>query len=98
MTLSLTPKIRSSKVKDTSKVSLLTNFSYQKIIVCIYDEAKTVKQISKETGLTLSTTYRKVNELNKNHLLILSGSINSENKREFSYKIKRDIIDWESFT
>ena len=98
MTLVLNRKIGTSGCKNSSKGNLMNDFSCQKIILCIHKEAKTVKQISTETGLSISTTYRKINQLNKNNLLILSGDINSENKREFKYKSKTSMIFKEFFT
>lgn len=92
MTLALDRQIRTSKSNRSSKIKFMTDSSYLKIILCIYNEPKTVKQISQEIGLTLSLTYRKIRELNKRHLLILSGDINSLNKREFRYRSKMDII------
>ena len=97
MTLVLNRKIGTSGYKNASKGSLMNDFSCQKIILCIYEEAKTVKQISTETGLSISTTYRKISRLNKNNLLIVSGDINSENKREFRYKSKKNVVFKEFF-
>ena len=60
----------------------------RKIINSIKDEAKTAIQISKETGLSISTVYRKIRELAEKHVVITSGRINSQNKREFNFKSK----------
>jgi len=61
----------------------------RKIITCIKDEPKSVRQISYDTGLLVSNVYRKIHELKKNKLLIISASISSENhKKVFSYKSK----------
>lgn len=98
MTPTLNQKITSSRDGNVSRVNLMTDFSFQKIILCIYKESKTVKQISDETGLSISTTYRKIQKLNKNHLLTLSGDINSENKRVFRYKSKMNTAVREFFT
>ncbi len=60
----------------------------RKIISCIKNESKTVIQISKETGLSISSVYRKIRELDEKKLLFLSGDINLHRKKEFRYKSK----------
>ncbi len=60
----------------------------RKIISCIKNESKTVIQISKETGLSISSVYRKIRDLDEKKLLFLSGNINFHRKREFRYKSK----------
>ena len=95
MTLSAYSKIyrniASNQNSDEIK-RIASDSDFEKIINCICREAKTVKQISKETELTISTTYRKIKKLNENNMLILSGSINIENKREFRYQSKTNTI------
>ena len=60
----------------------------RKIINSIRDEAKTAIQVSKETGLSISSVYRKLHELAEKHIVITSGRINSQNKREFRFQSK----------
>ena len=60
----------------------------RKIISTIRDDFKSVNQITKETGLVKSTTYRKIMELNEKKLLLTSGKIGSHGKKEFTYKSK----------
>ncbi|MCH7647806.1 MAG: winged helix-turn-helix transcriptional regulator [Thaumarchaeota archaeon] len=60
----------------------------RKIIFCISNESKTQSQISKETGLSISSVYRRIHDLNEKELLILSGNINLHGRREFRYKSK----------
>ncbi len=45
-------------------------------------------QISEETGLSISSVYRKIRELNEKKLLFLSGDTNLLGRREFRYKSK----------
>ncbi len=58
------------------------------IINCIKDESKTISQIVNNTGISTSTVYRKIHNLNEKKLLILSGDINIQGKREFKYQSK----------
>ncbi|WP_316505331.1 ArsR family transcriptional regulator [Nitrosopumilus sp.] len=60
----------------------------RKIIASIKNEFKKVSQISEETHLSTSTTYRKIHELNEKNLLISSSKISANGKREFTYKSK----------
>ena len=79
----------------------------RKIIGCIKDESKTVFQISKDAGIATSTVYRKIHKLDEKKLLISSGSITPQKKREFKYKSKirkvvtvfdEDVIDVKIYT
>lgn len=60
----------------------------RKVIFCIKNESKTIFQISENTGLSLSSVYRKIRDLDEKKLLFLSGNINFHRKREFRYKSK----------
>ncbi len=79
-------KINQDRVDVILKTML--NQDRRKIISCIKNESKTVIQISKETGLSISSVYRKIRELDEKKLLFLSGDINLHRKREFRYKSK----------
>ena len=58
----------------------------RKVIFCIKDESKPVSQISNETGLSISSVYRRIRDLDKKKLLFLSGIIRLQGQREFRYK------------
>lgn len=77
-------------------LKVISDLQQRKIITCINNKAKTVKRISEETGVTISTTYRKINDLKRKNMLILSGNI-IKNKREFRYqsKIRKVVIEFE---
>lgn len=60
----------------------------RKIIGVIKDDFKSVNQIVEETGLPPSTVYRKIDELHNKKLLILSGKIGNNGRKEFNYKSK----------
>ena len=79
----------------------------RKIISSIRNKFKTINQISEETGLPISTTYRKIHELDENKLLIPSGKIGIHGKKEFTYKSKiqkvtmtfeNDVLDIKIYT
>jgi len=59
----------------------------RKIIGAIRDDFKTANQVCRETGLAISTVYRRINELNQNNLLIATARV-TKNGKEFSYKSK----------
>ena len=69
-------------------LKIISDPDRRKIISCIKNESKTVIQISKETGLSISSVYRKIRDLDEKKLLFLSGDINLHRKREFRYKSK----------
>ncbi len=79
-------KINQDRVDVILKTML--NQDRRKIISCIKNESKTISQISKETGLSISSVYRKIRELDEKKLLFLSGDINLHRKKEFRYKSK----------
>ena len=58
------------------------------LINCIKDEPKTIRQIVNNTKISTSTVYRKIRNLHKKNLLIISGNINVQGKREFRYQSK----------
>ncbi len=60
----------------------------RKILFCIKNESKSIQQISKETGLSISSVYRRIRDLDEKKLLIVSGKINLQGRREFHYKSK----------
>ncbi len=76
--------------QDKASIILKTilDLEQRKIIFCIKNKFKTVLQISKETGLSISSVYRKIWKLDEKKLLFLSSNINFHRKREFRYKSK----------
>ena len=76
--------------QDKANLILETIFDpdRRKIIFCIKNESKTISQISKKTGLSTSSVYRKIRDLDEKKLLFLSGNINIHRKKEFRYKSK----------
>jgi hypothetical protein len=58
-----------------------------KIITNIITDSKTPINISKETGIPISTVYRRLHFLQKNNLVKISGGINKDGKF-FAYQSK----------
>jgi len=82
-------------IQEQQKTILKTivDSQYKVILECIRSKSKSTHQISRETGISISNTYRKLHDLNKKKILIVSGGITSDGKREFLYKSKiREII------
>ncbi len=79
-------KINQDKANTILKTVL--DLNRRKIIFCIKNESKTIMQISEETGLSISSVYRRIRDLEKKKLLILSGNINLHRGKEFRYKSK----------
>ena len=79
-------KINQERANSILKTVL--DLNRRKIIFCIKNEPKTISQISEETGLSISSVYRKIRKLDEKKLLFLSGNINLHKKREFRYKSK----------
>lgn len=46
---------------------------------------KTIKGISEETGISITTVYRKIQKLKEKKLVIISGRITKEGTRHFLY-------------
>jgi len=76
--------------QDKASIILKTilDIDRRKVIFCIKNESKPVSQISKETGLSISSVHRRIHDLDKMKLLFLSGDTNLLGRREFRYKSK----------
>ena len=75
---------RSTLIDDDSRKQIYTRvvsdrFS-MKIIISIINNPKTAVEISKETGIPISTVYRRLQFLQENKLLKVSGGINKDGK------------------
>jgi len=74
--------------KANTILNTVLDLDRRKIIFCIKNESKSIMQISEETGLSISSVYRKIRKLDEKKLLFLSGNINLHRKKEFRYKSK----------
>ena len=93
-------KINPDRVDIILKVML--DLHKRNLLFCIKNESKTIQQISQEIGLSISSVYRRICDLDEKKLLILSGKFNFQGKKEFRYKSKirkviivfeKDVID-----
>jgi len=84
-------RIDSERANEIFKVMIDPIF--RKILVDIKDDSKTVLEISKNTQISVSGTYRLLKKLNEKKLLIVTGEINSHHKKASKYKSKiRKIV------
>jgi len=76
--------------QDRADVILKTIFDKERrnVIFCIGNESKTTSQISKETGLSISSVYRRIRDLDEKKLLFLSGKIKHNGRSKIGYKSK----------
>ena len=81
------PNIIDQKRADTV-LQVISDPERRKIISLIKDEFKTANEISKQCGIPISSVYRRLNELSDKKLLITSGRITTQKKREDLYKSK----------
>ncbi len=80
------------KVEDSEKknslLEILSDKYCRAIIETTMDKPKSVVEITAETGIPVSTVYRRIQMLSDNKLLYISGSISEEGKKFFLYKSK----------
>lgn len=55
------------------------------VFLSLTDKPKTIKRISKETGISITTVYRKIRKLKERKLVAISGRITEEGTRHFLY-------------
>ncbi len=58
------------------------------ILTVTMDKPKSATEITAETGIPISTIYRRLQTLHDNKLVGISGSINEDGKKYFLYKSK----------
>jgi|GEM_PF-3771818 len=70
----------------------------RKILFCTKNKAKTIKQITQETGFSSSMTYRKIKYLIENDLLLISGDVHAKARKSLMYqsKIRKIMIDFDT--
>jgi predicted transcriptional regulator len=80
------------KVEDSEKkenlLEILSDRYSRTIIESIMNKPKSVVEITAETGIPVSTVYRRIQTLSDNKLLYISGSISEDGKKFFLYKSK----------
>ena len=73
-------------------VKLISDKHARKIIDSIQKKSKSAIQISRELDLELSTTYRRLQKLQKHRLLKITFKITSDGKKSFYYQSKVNSI------
>ncbi len=85
--LQQTFKIEETKKQD-SILDILSDKYCRTIIESITNKPKSVIEITDETGIPMSTVYRRIQTLCDCRLLATSGTITQDGKRLFLYKSK----------
>lgn len=80
-------KIEETEKKD-SLLEILSDKYCRSILESIMRKPKSVIEIVAETGIPMSTVYRRIQTLHDSKLLAVSGMITSEGKKLFLYKSK----------
>jgi len=62
------------------------------ILTTTMEKPKSATEITADTGIPISTIYRRLQTLHDNKLLCISGSISEEGKKYFLYKSKVKAI------
>ena len=74
--------------KQDSLLEILSDRYCRAIIESITNKPKSVVEITEETGIPMSTVYRRIQTLHDSKLLATSGTITEDGKRLFLYKSK----------
>lgn len=82
--------LQNSKIVDDEEkkdvlLEIIADKYCRQIISSIVDGKKSVPKISKETNIPISTVYRKIQKLEEQKLLDITGLINDEGKKIFLY-------------
>ena len=83
---------RTFRIEETEKqdnlLDILSDKYCREIIESITNKPKSVIEITDETGIPMSTVYRRIQTLHDNNLLRTSGTITEDGKKLFLYKSK----------
>jgi len=80
-------KIEEIERKD-SLLEIISDKYCRSILESIMNMPKSLIEITAETKITLSTTYRRIQSLHDNKLVAISGMVTDEGKKLFLYKSK----------
>lgn len=64
---------------------------YMKIITCIKNSPKPIKDISSETNITINTVYRIIEKLDRDEMLLKKGII-TKNKKSVLFQSKTNFL------
>ena len=83
------------KIEDDKKQAILEMVSdkyCRAILTATMEKPKSATEITAETGIPISTIYRRLQTLHDNKIVRISGSINEDGKKYFLYKSKVKAI------
>ncbi len=86
-TLIQTRKVEDEKRKQVILEMLADNYCKQ-ILQTIMDKPKSVMDITSETRIPVSTVYRRIQLLQDNKIVSISGTISDDGKKYFLYRSK----------
>ena len=86
-TLIQTRKVEDEKRKQVILEMLADKYSKQ-ILQTIMDKPKSVMDITSETRIPVSTVYRRIQLLQDNKIVSISGTISDDGKKYFLYRSK----------
>jgi len=80
-------------VKKNALIEIVSDKYCRAILEDIMYKPKSVIEITAQTGIPISTVYRRIQTLCDNKLLSISGSISHDGKKFFIYKSKIKSIN-----
>ena len=67
---------------------MFSDHNLTKVFDSLTHTPKSAKTIANESGISRTTTYRKIRELKEKRLLAVSGSLDDDGRRNFLYRKK----------
>lgn len=67
---------------------MFSDYNLTKVFNSLTNSPKSAKTISNESGVSRTTTYRKIRELKEKRLVTVSGSLDDDGRRNFLYRKK----------
>ena len=65
---------------------MFNNQNLTKVFDSLTKSPKTAKTIAEESGVSRTTTYRKIRELREKRLVAISGALDDKGRRNFLYR------------
>ena len=67
---------------------MFSDHNLTKVFDSLSDTPKSAKTISNESGVSRTTTYRKIRELKERQIVAVTGSLDDDGRRNFLYRKK----------
>lgn len=67
---------------------MFSDYNLTKVFNSLTNSPKSAKTISNESGVSRTTTYRKIRELKEKRLVAVSGLLDNDGRRNFLYRKK----------